>query len=155
MHVSRHSARQCSPLLGVETLFESELFGHVRGSFTASDSGQASQAYLNPPTKGQIFLDEIRDMPVGTQAKLLRTLQNQEVLRVGALTPRNVGVPVIGATPLCSARKPQPFSGCGVLSAREEAAVRDTIGAGDWEFLHFIRCQTIHGVHIGFHRSWG
>ena len=48
--------------------------------------------------KGTIFLDEIGDMPIGTQAKLLRTLQNQEVLRVGSLTPRKVDVHVIAAT---------------------------------------------------------
>jgi transcriptional regulator with PAS, ATPase and Fis domain len=48
--------------------------------------------------KGTIFLDEIGDMPLGTQAKLLRTLQNQEVLRVGSLTPRKVDARVITAT---------------------------------------------------------
>ena len=47
---------------------------------------------------GTIFLDEIGDMPLGTQAKLLRTLQNQEVLRVGSLSPRRVEVHVIAAT---------------------------------------------------------
>ena len=48
--------------------------------------------------KGVIFLDEIGDMPLGTQAKLLRALQNQEVLRVGSLTPRKVDVRAIAAT---------------------------------------------------------
>jgi DNA-binding NtrC family response regulator len=80
----------------VETLFESELFGHVRGSFTGAAQDKAG--LFEFADKGTIFLDEIGDMPIGTQAKLLRTLQNQEVLRVGSLTPRKVDVHVIAAT---------------------------------------------------------
>jgi DNA-binding NtrC family response regulator len=80
----------------VETLFESELFGHVRGSFTGAAQDKAG--LFEFADKGTIFLDEIGDMPVSTQAKLLRTLQNQEVLRVGSLTPRKVDVHVIAAT---------------------------------------------------------
>ena len=72
----------------VETLFESELFGHVKGSFTGAQ--QDKMGLFEFADKGTIFLDEIGDMPLGTQAKLLRTLQNQEVLRVGSLTPRKV-----------------------------------------------------------------
>jgi DNA-binding NtrC family response regulator len=80
----------------VETLFESELFGHVRGSFTGAQ--QDKMGLFEFADKGTIFLDEIGDMPLGTQAKLLRTLQNQEVLRVGSLTPRKVDARVIAAT---------------------------------------------------------
>ncbi len=80
----------------VETLFESELFGHVRGSFTGA--AQDKMGLFEYADRGTIFLDEIGDMPLGTQAKLLRTLQNQEVLRVGSLTPRRVDVHVIAAT---------------------------------------------------------
>jgi len=80
----------------VETLFESELFGHVRGSFTGADKDK--MGLFEFADKGAIFLDEIADMPMGTQAKLLRTLQNHEVLRVGSLTPRMVDVRVIAAT---------------------------------------------------------
>ncbi len=80
----------------VETLFESELFGHVRGSFTGA--AQDKTGLYEFADKGTIFLDEIGDMPIGTQAKLLRTLQNQEILRVGSLTPRKVDVRVIAAT---------------------------------------------------------
>ena len=80
----------------VETLFESELFGHVRGSFTGA--AQDKMGLFEFADKGTIFLDEIGDMPLGTQAKLLRTLQNQEVLRVGSLTPRKVDARVIAAT---------------------------------------------------------
>ena len=80
----------------VETLFESELFGHVRGSFTGAT--QDKMGLFEYADRGTIFLDEIGDMPLGTQAKLLRTLQNQEVLRVGSLTPRRVDVHVLAAT---------------------------------------------------------
>ncbi len=80
----------------VETLFESELFGHVRGSFTGATSdkpGLVEQAH-----GGTLFLDEIGDMPLATQAKMLRVLQNQEVQRVGSLTPRKVDLHVVAAT---------------------------------------------------------
>lgn len=80
----------------VETLFESELFGHVRGAFTGAQ--QDKMGLFEFADKGTIFLDEIGDMPSSTQAKLLRTLQNQEVLRVGSLTPRKVDAHVIAAT---------------------------------------------------------
>jgi DNA-binding NtrC family response regulator len=80
----------------VETLFESELFGHVRGSFTGAS--QDKMGLFEYADRGTIFLDEIGDMPLATQAKLLRTLQNQEVLRVGSLTPRKVDVHVVAAT---------------------------------------------------------
>jgi DNA-binding NtrC family response regulator len=80
----------------VETLFESELFGHVRGSFTGADKDK--MGLVEFADKGTLFLDEIGDMPLSTQAKLLRTLQNQEVLRVGSLTARKIDVRIIAAT---------------------------------------------------------
>ena len=80
----------------VETLFESELFGHVKGSFTGAT--QDKVGLFEYAHNGTLFLDEIGDMPLNTQAKLLRALQNQEVQRLGALTPRKVNVRVIAAT---------------------------------------------------------
>ena len=90
----RFVAVNCSAI--VETLFESELFGHVHGAFTGA--GQDKTGLFEAADKGTIFLDEIGDMPLNAQAKLLRTLQNQEITPVGSLTPRRVNVRVIAAT---------------------------------------------------------
>ena len=80
----------------VETLFESELFGHVKGSFTGATYDKPGM--FEHASGGTLFLDEIGDMPLATQAKLLRALQNQEIQRVGSLHARKVDVRVIAAT---------------------------------------------------------
>ncbi len=93
-HLGRYAVLNCSAV--VETLFESELFGHVRGSFTGATADKPGM--FEHAHGGTLFLDEIGDMPLNTQAKLLRVLQNQEVQRVGSLTTRKVDVRVIAAT---------------------------------------------------------
>lgn len=80
----------------VETLFESELFGYVKGAFTGATQDKIGLVeYANG---GVLFLDEIGEMPLGTQTKLLRVVQNQEVQRVGSPVRRTVEVRIIAAT---------------------------------------------------------
>jgi DNA-binding NtrC family response regulator len=80
----------------VETLFESELFGHVKGSFTGAVQDKVGVfEYANG---GTVFLDEIGELPLSMQAKLLRVLQQQEVQRVGSPQPRKVNVRIVAAT---------------------------------------------------------
>jgi len=80
----------------VSSLFESELFGHTRGAFTgASDNKPGLFEYAHG---GTIFLDEIGELPLPVQAKLLRVLETGEVQRVGTMEPRRVDVHVLAAT---------------------------------------------------------
>lgn len=90
----RYVVLNCSAV--VETLFESELFGHVKGSFTGATGDKVGM--VEHAHGGTLFLDEIGDMPLATQAKMLRVLQNQEVQRVGSLSPRKVDIRVVAAT---------------------------------------------------------
>jgi DNA-binding NtrC family response regulator len=78
-----------------DNLAESELFGHVRGSFTGADANRVGR--ISSAHQGTIFFDEIGDMPKGLQAKLLRVLQDREVTPVGGI-PVPVDVRVIAAT---------------------------------------------------------
>jgi two-component system response regulator HydG len=80
----------------VETLFESELFGHMRGAFTGATDNKPGLFEL--ADNGTLFLDEIGELPLTVQAKLLRVLELGEVHRVGSLEPRRVNVHVLAAT---------------------------------------------------------
>lgn len=79
-----------------ETLIESELFGHEKGSFTGAVERRAGCFEL--ASGGTLLLDEIGEMPVGTQAKLLRVLEERKLRRLGARTEQDVDVRVLAAT---------------------------------------------------------
>ncbi len=79
-----------------DSLLESELFGHVRGAYTGAVRDRVGR--FEKATGGDIFLDEIGDLPVTTQVKLLRVLEDKVVERVGASTPIPVDVRIISAT---------------------------------------------------------
>lgn len=101
--IHRNSIRKDGPLIKIncgaipESLLESELFGYESGSFTgATKKGKAG--LFEAANNGTIFLDEIGEMPLQLQVKLLRILQEREVVRIGGTTPIQVDVRVIAAT---------------------------------------------------------
>ncbi len=79
-----------------EGTIDSELFGHEKGSFTGAH--EARKGYFEVTDGGTIFLDEIGEMPLGTQARLLRMLENKEFIRVGSSKVQKADVRVVAAT---------------------------------------------------------
>ena len=79
-----------------EPLIESELFGHEKGAFTGA--GAAKVGLLESAERGTVFLDEIGELPLATQAKLLRAIESREVLRLGAVRPTRIDVRFVSAT---------------------------------------------------------
>ena len=100
MHLG--SARADSPFVAVncgaipENLMESEFFGYKKGAFTGADSDK--MGYLQAAQKGTLFLDEVGDLPLAMQVKLLRVIQEKKVRRVGDTQEEPIDVRIISAT---------------------------------------------------------
>ena len=100
--IYEHSLRKGKPFVAIncvaipEGLMESEFFGHEKGAFTGANTRKIGKFEL--ADGGTVFLDEIGDMPLATQAKLLRALQEKEFERVGGTTPVRVDIRFIAAT---------------------------------------------------------
>jgi transcriptional regulator with GAF, ATPase, and Fis domain len=94
----RHSkpflVQNCSAIPG--TLLESELFGYKKGAFTGADTDKVG--LFEAADGGSVFLDEVGDMPLELQAKILRVLQNQEIKPLGTTSTRKIDVRIISAT---------------------------------------------------------
>ncbi len=100
--IHQNSTRQDAPFIAFncgaipKDLQESELFGHVKGAFTGAEKDR--KGLFESANKGTVFLDEIAEMSVETQVKLLRFLENGEMFPVGSSIPRKVDVRIISAT---------------------------------------------------------
>jgi two-component system response regulator HydG len=97
-----HSPRRARPFVALncaalsEGILESELFGHEKGAFTGAD--QMRHGRFEYAQHGTLFLDEVGDMPMTTQIKLLRVIEQREIMRVGSNVPIKVDVRLVGAT---------------------------------------------------------
>ncbi len=100
--IHRRSRRASGPFLRLncaafsENLLEGEIFGHERGAFTGAHG--ARPGLFEATNGGTVFLDEVGELPLGTQAKMLRVLEERTVLRLGSTTPRRIDVRFITAT---------------------------------------------------------
>ncbi|MTI81619.1 MAG: PAS domain S-box protein [Firmicutes bacterium] len=101
--IHEHSDRNEKPFLKIncatipETLIESELFGYAPGAFSGANT-KGKPGYFEMADNGTLFLDEIGELPLQMQAKLLRVLQDQEVMRVGSTKVKKIDVRFIAAT---------------------------------------------------------
>ena len=101
-HVHQLSHRRNGPFIAVncgaltDSLVESEWFGHEKGSFTGAVNSK--EGWFEAANGGTLFLDEIGDLPLPTQVKLLRVLQEREVVRVGSRRPIPINVRLVAAT---------------------------------------------------------
>ena len=100
--IHAHSARKHNKYVAVncgaipEGTIDSELFGHEKGSFTGAIDSR--KGYFEEADGGTIFLDEVAELPLATQVRLLRVLQTGEFLRVGSSKPQKTNVRVVAAT---------------------------------------------------------
>ncbi len=98
-HIHNSSPRKDGPFVAVncaalpETMLEALLFGHTKGAFTGAAG--ATEGFFRAANGGTLLLDEVAEMPLGLQAKLLRVLQEKEVVPLGATTPEAIDVRVI------------------------------------------------------------
>jgi DNA-binding NtrC family response regulator len=90
----RFLAINCGAIVG--TLIESEFFGHKKGSFTGASNDK--EGYFRTADQGTLFLDEVGDIPLPLQGKLLRAIEDEDIYPVGATTPVKVDVRIIAAT---------------------------------------------------------
>lgn len=101
-HIHHHSTRADVPMIHVncaalpESLAESELFGHAKGAFSGANDSRIGKFEL--AHEGTLFLDEVGELPLPVQAKLLRTLQNGEIQRIGSDKHHRVDVRLVAAT---------------------------------------------------------
>ncbi|WP_458718125.1 sigma-54-dependent transcriptional regulator [Pseudomonas gregormendelii] len=101
-YIHQHSHRAAQPFIAIncaaipDNMLEATLFGHEKGSFTGAIAAQAGK--FEQADGGTILLDEISEMPMGLQAKLLRVLQEREVERVGARKPISLDIRVVATT---------------------------------------------------------
>ncbi|MDR1607390.1 MAG: sigma-54 dependent transcriptional regulator [Deltaproteobacteria bacterium] len=100
--IHRHGPRREKPFVAVNcgaipaNLMESEFFGHIKGAFTGAD--RAKEGLLAEADGGTLFLDEVTELPLDTQVKFLRALQEEEIRRVGENFSRRVDLRVLAAT---------------------------------------------------------
>ena len=101
--IHKHSDRNTGPFIRVDcagipdSLIESELFGYEKGAFTGAKT-EGKPGFFELANKGTLFLDEIGEIPLSTQSKLLRFLEDHEIIRVGGIEPKEIDVRVIAAT---------------------------------------------------------